>query len=122
MAEVRGPRQVNADGSTNIICSVCGKIIGPAMFRGFTSAICEECHTGRVSPYSQMAEEMDHLPLYNTEEEETREDSERVGLVQYLFRAIGFGKKKSPEPGQSEVTAKRKKRRGLFTEPDEDRE
>ena len=121
MAQVQPPRQINSDGTVTVRCRECGKDICRMIYRGFLSSVCEECSTGRVSPYSNLPEPMDHAPLYNTVEEDADPEHERIGLVQYIFRAIGFGRAKSDAPGpQSEATAKRKKRRGLFAEPDEE--
>src|SRR5712675_1440218 len=70
MAQVQPPRQINSDGTVTVRCRECGKDICRMIYRGFLSSVCEECSTGRVSPYSNLPEPMDHAPLYNTVEED----------------------------------------------------
>lgn len=115
MAEVRSPKQINADGTVNVHCVQCGNFICRTQYRGFTSATCEFCATGKISPLAVPGPDVE-ASLYNTDEE-ARE--EKVGLVSHVFRALGFGRPKGAEPeAQSEAVAKRKKRRGLLSNPD----
>lgn len=118
------PRRRHQDGSIDILCSSCGKVISQAGYKGFSTAICYECATGNPQPLTMQQQIEIRLDnevesLYNMEQ--MRDD---VGFTSALIRANGFARaivqkvKQILKPNSSIAVAKKKKRKPLFERGD----
>lgn len=120
------PRRINADGTIDIRCKICGEFICRTLYRGFSTSICHQCGGG--DPLDPTWQDLrtpgleppreDDMSLYNLEALPVNVNpDERVGAIGYIFRALGFrGKKKDTERTKaSRETAARKRRRPIFS-------
>jgi hypothetical protein len=120
-------RKVNPDGTVTVVCRICGKPLYRGMYQGFSTAKCSDCAgvptdgmiTGAITlpdgrVVYQPAQTADAL-LYPDAPE-----MEKVGLARAIFRALGFGRAKEPQPEATESRKiSREKRRKPIFGPDE---
>lgn len=102
-------RRIGPDGTVEIVCRVCGNPIIRAQYRGFSTAICASCAGGEGIPVPEQQPEPN---LYNE-----GESTGWFGKVGFVFRALGFGRKKPAITAASSKVAAAKKRKPLFSKP-----
>ena len=127
-----GTRVVNPDGTTNIRCRKCGRVIARARDSRITTvsecALCQGYPPESVLPqYIQLDPTKPPMPLIDPadevmtlyEEEKLEAPLGKWGFLRPLFRAIGWIKPAPPPPPPSKAVAKRKKNKGLFEKVEE---
>ena len=99
MDPTQRPVILNADGTVNIHCRLCGEFISRMMYQGFTTATCTYCEREEARPLPDEDIELDPLS-----------SSAKVGEHGMVFRVVGFLKKKAAEVASKASTKMSKKR------------
>ena len=117
-------RRTNSDGSNNIACKKCGRIIASGARERMVTATCHECYTGGVEPkqvpvvqgmprpdlivesQDELLEAIwkgEHGAEVGTIERQVRRRWSPLDLVAGGFRALGFSQHKKAEPPKDVV-------------------
>lgn len=130
-----GSRIQNPDGTKNIRCRQCGKIVARARDAQITSiSQCAECQgypAELVNPkYYQSDPTKIPVPMINPEDEvfllyedqaqEDKKVSARWGWLRPLYKAVGWLAKIPAPPPVSKAVSKRKSNKGAFEEMDKE--
>lgn len=104
-------RRLNTDGTINVMCRVCERVISRELYRGFSTAICLKCQG--LLEQGKSVEEI----LAATKKEEETQAADLYNDVG-TFKVTGIGPRIKQVVAQVKQRAQARKRPPLFAEKD----